>query len=343
MRKGRKVDLEFCSTHIPCIIFALLIVAPCSSAFAAFRPETIEGWTVFIDQDLANARPELTARVRSEIEDKLHTITTLLPGKRITELRRVPIFVWQGPQQGGGAYYANGSGFRADGAPASGVVGAVAIAHPADLLEWLKNVPSGLLHELTHAYHNQVLGLFDPAIKAAYRNAVDRHLYEHVTRYNGRIVARSYALANEKEYFALLTQAYYWRSSFYPFTNDQLKTYDPVGYETVRSAWEDRPGPQPSEQISINAERRSCTRIAQDNAGDPQSKAVLGVHNWANTDLSLFWISGAGIKVPYGTIVAGGYKSQPTRASENWEIDSYDSCLVTITADGLGNHLDVFP
>lgn len=343
MSQAGRIKSEFRFAFIPVLIFVLIIVVPFSSACATFKPETIEGWTVFIDTDLSAAQPELTAQVRSEMGDNLHTMTTLLPARRIMELRRVPFFIWQGPQDGPGAYYANGNGVSESGAPAHGVVGGVAIARPADLLEWLKNVPSGLLHELTHAYHNQVLGLFDPAIKAAYQNAVDHHLYENVARYNGRIVARSYARANEKEYFALLTQAYYWRSSFYPFTNDQLKAYDPVGYETVRAAWEERPGPQPNEKISVNADQGHCRHITPKNVGDLQTKTVIGIHNWAQSDLSLFWIRDAGQKVAYGTVVAEGYRSQPTRASQDWEIDLDGSCLLTITADRLGNHVDIVP
>jgi hypothetical protein len=157
------------------------------------------------------------------------------------------------------------------------------------------------------------------------------------------MVARSYALTNAGEYFALLTQAYYWRSGYYPFTNDQLKTYDPVGYETVRAVWEDRPGPQPYEKLSLSRGLRGCTRIKPNMQASPQTKAVISVHNWTGSALSFFWIRGDGQRVAYKDILPGGYRSQLTRANQSWEIDASGACLATVTIDGLGNHLDIVP
>lgn len=321
---------------------SLLTITAAFAANSEFQSERIEGWPVFIDEEMASRSPELTERIRSEIRDKLHRITTLLPGRRVEELRRVPIYVWigRGQKHGSGAYYSTGGGFG-EGGVASGAVGGVAIDDPASALAWLRNVPSGLLHELTHAYHDQILGRDDPAILAAYQNAVDRHLYENVSRYSGQMVARSYALTNKAEYFALLTQAFYWQSGYYPFTNDQLKTYDPLGYETVRAAWEDRPGPQPYEKLSLTGDGRSCTHIKPKSLASPKTNAVISIHNWTGSSLSFFWIRSDGQRVAYRDILPGGYRSQLTRANQTWEIDVKGACLATVTIDGLGNHLDI--
>jgi len=93
-----------------------------------------------------------------------------------------------------------------------------------------------VLHELAHAYHFLVLGESHPQITAAYRHAVERGLYESVD-YAGGGKRRAYALVNEKEYFAELSEAYFGRNDYYPFTRAELQQYDPVGYALVQRLW----------------------------------------------------------------------------------------------------------
>jgi hypothetical protein len=320
------------------MVFFLLAAA--FPAQAAFQAESIEGWRVYVDGGVPK---DLADKIRAALHDKLQTITTLLPPPRIEELRHVPIFVFQGAgkRAGSGAYYANGSDFAEDGAePPEGVQGGVAIADPQAVLDWLDRVPSGILHELSHAYHDQVLGMDNPAILAAWQHAVDAHLYENVKRANGEVAAKSYALTNKAEYFALLTQAYYWKSGYYPFDKADLKSYDPQGYAAVRSAWEDRPGPQPQFKISKPAPPGCPSGYA---SRQRNMKAVISVHNWTDAPLTFTWVRPDGTKVPYKDIPAGGYRSQPTYASQVWEIGAAGKCLAGLIVGPLGQHVDVMP
>jgi hypothetical protein len=45
------------------------------------------------------------------------------------------------------------------------------------------------------------------------------------------------ALTNEYEYFAELSEAYFWRNDFFPFNRNQLYEYDPMGAEMIRTGW----------------------------------------------------------------------------------------------------------
>jgi hypothetical protein len=65
-------------------------------------------------------------------------------------------------------------------------------------------------------------------------------------------------MTNEREYFALLTQAYYERSGFFPFTREDLRKYDPVGFELARDAWEFRPGPVPAYLLKSSDPENGC-------------------------------------------------------------------------------------
>jgi hypothetical protein len=50
-------------------------------------------------------------------------------------------------------------------------------------------------------------------------------------------VGRAYALNNYLEFFAELTEAYFVRNDFFPFTRDELRQYDAVGYAMIESVW----------------------------------------------------------------------------------------------------------
>ena len=96
------------------------------------------------------------------------------------------------------------------------------------------------VHEFCHTI-DSTLTRIDPAWRdrkdAAYRNAVNKGLYKD-----------TYAIGNASEYFAEIAQAYFdcnrvnnWNHG--PIgRREQLKIYDPAGYELVRSAFNLGPG-----------------------------------------------------------------------------------------------------
>ena len=83
-----------------------------------------------------------------------------------------------------------------------------------------------LLHECAHAVHHHLFDYENPAIKAAYENAMGRHLYQG-----------KYADTNHKEYFAEVSCAYFGHLNYEPKTRDELKKYDPVGYHMMELTW----------------------------------------------------------------------------------------------------------
>ncbi len=84
-----------------------------------------------------------------------------------------------------------------------------------------------LLHEFAHAVHDQLLGFDHSGIKAAYKQAVERKLYDPA----------QYVSTNEKEFFAELTCAYYDQLHHYPKIRDELKKHDPVTHQLLDSIW----------------------------------------------------------------------------------------------------------
>ncbi|MCP5519997.1 MAG: exo-alpha-sialidase [Verrucomicrobiales bacterium] len=104
--------------------------------------------------------------------------------------------------------------------------------------------PAVILHELAHAYHDQVLGFDNPEILAAYERAKAAGSYENVLLYTGERV-RHYGLTDHKEYFAEGTEAYFYRNDFYPFVRAELKEHDAALHDLLKQIWEDESLQQP--------------------------------------------------------------------------------------------------
>ena len=110
----------------------------------------------------------------------------------------------------------------------------VHVTRAASLLErhhMLKH-PMVILHELAHAYHDEILGFDEPRIDAAYKAAMEQGLYQDVLYYTGKRV-KAYATTNRMEYFAEGVEAYFYRNDFYPFVRAELKEYDPVLHDLL--------------------------------------------------------------------------------------------------------------
>jgi hypothetical protein len=84
-----------------------------------------------------------------------------------------------------------------------------------------------LLHEFAHAVHDQLLGSDHAGISAAYRQAMERKLYDREV----------YASTNSHEFFAELTCSYLDRLGYYPHTRADLKKHDPATFQLMESVW----------------------------------------------------------------------------------------------------------
>ena len=115
----------------------------------------------------------------------------------------------------------------------------VHITRAASILDrqQLAKHPSVVLHELSHGFHDQILGGYDePRILAAYEKAMKAGIYDGVLDHRGRKV-RAYAASTPMEYFAEGTEAYFDRNDFYPFVRAELKEHDPVLHDLLEEIW----------------------------------------------------------------------------------------------------------
>jgi hypothetical protein len=93
-----------------------------------------------------------------------------------------------------------------------------------------------ILHELSHAVHLQLFGPDNPHVKAAYRQAMERKLYDEAEDVYGK-KRKPYARVNDREYFAELSCAYLNKLHYFPFNREDLKKHDPTGYKMMEATW----------------------------------------------------------------------------------------------------------
>src|SRR4051794_31138119 len=151
----------------------------------------LEGWTVRVDDRLLSGPDrDLGSRALRFLEARLADIKVVVaPGPR-GKLQVVPIVL---DLSHGGLrsmqYHPSAGWLRAHGYSAE-LARCVHIPEAADLptARNINEQPWVVLHELAHAYHDQVLGFDDPRIVQAYRAFKESSRGDSVLLYDGRRV-----------------------------------------------------------------------------------------------------------------------------------------------------------
>lgn len=240
----------------PIAILLLLALAPAISADPAatlsaspaarervgwVETQTLDlhGWKVRADRKLLEAGAGSEgARALSMLANHLERLTILLPEKQLGQMRGFGIFIEVHHPELAAMQYHPGVEWLVERGYDPKLVKMVHIPRAKDLLsrsEMLKH-PAVILHELAHAYHDQVLGFDDPRVLAAYRAAMEKGIYEKSLLFNGSTV-KHYATTNEKEYFAESTEAYFYHNDFYPFVRAELRLHDPAAFALMETIW----------------------------------------------------------------------------------------------------------
>jgi hypothetical protein len=202
---------------------------------SVYQQESIQGFRILINPTVL-AHPQKAREMRQELSSQLTAITRIMPAKPLSALRKVRIWVEWENQAGAAAFHPSAvwlqqNGYNPDKA------GCIEVSNTRNFVQWSRtDQPWLLLHELAHAYHHLVLGDVHAGIRTAYQHALNQRLYQSVNYIKGGN-QKAYALTNEKEYFAELSEAYFGRNDFYPFNRTELKTYDPMGYRLMEKIW----------------------------------------------------------------------------------------------------------
>jgi hypothetical protein len=209
---------------------------------SAYVERQVEGWTALVNRDLLEGgdHEELGRDALRLLESKLDEIGRAVPPPALAELRKVRI--WLGVNDGHApcAEYHPSRDWLAEHGFNPDKARAVEIGNARRFLDWSKDQPAMILHELAHAYHHQVLGFDHRGIRDAHRRAVESKAYDAVLHINGR-TERAYALNDPQEFFAEASEAYFGTNDFFPFVRAELRQHDPETATLLKELWEEVP------------------------------------------------------------------------------------------------------
>ncbi|MEP4078264.1 metallopeptidase [Haloferula sp.] len=217
--------------------------APVPAKPNAHELHKIEGWEVHVDRRLLEgSEKDLGSRALKLIEGRLHEIVVILPADKVKRLQQVPIWIdLSHGELKSMQYHPSKSWLKKNGYDPALAKG----FHIPDASRFASakhhhTQPWATLHELAHAYHDQVLGFDQKEVHQAWVKFCESKKYEEVRHISGRMRPH-YALTNQKEFFSEMTEAYFGMNDFYPYHRDDLRMAEPEIFDLMKSIW----GPLP--------------------------------------------------------------------------------------------------
>lgn len=198
-----------------------------------YQTNVVEGWTVVINKRLVEEDSTATDKALELLGRQLRQIEQVVPAPAVAKLREVTL--WFSPPYPSvipKAEYHPGAGWLREHGRNPEMVKGVEFTNIRIFEAETERMPNFALHELSHAYHDRFLpdGFENAEIKAAYERAKTEGLYDKVDRWAGKgrpyTHERAYAMTNPMEFFAELSEAFFARNDFYPFTREELKQHD---------------------------------------------------------------------------------------------------------------------
>ena len=224
-----------------CVLILTVFTLAAQKDANYYKPviKDVEGWTIAVEPRLLKKEnQEVANKAFVALANHLQRVKFILPEAKVKELQKLPIRLELNNQLlGSMQYHPSRSWLRANRHDPA-LVKHVHIPRAKALYDrgmWAKH-PYVVMHELAHAYHDQVLSFDNKEIIEAYNAAKKAGIYEKVLLYTGRTV-RHYGLNNHKEYFAESTEAYLGVNDFYPFVRGELKQHDPRMYKIMEKVW----------------------------------------------------------------------------------------------------------
>ncbi len=197
----------------------------------------IEGWTVREDDRLLEPPNEaIGAQALRFLEARLADIKAVMAADPLKKLQGVAIVLdlshgkLRTMQYHPSPEWLRDNGYSIDLAKCVHIPVAADLATPRNI----NQQPWVVLHELAHAYYDQVLGFEEPRILKAYEDFKRNGHGEATLLYDGTRT-RHYALTDHKEFFAEMTEAYFGLNDFFPFNRAELMTAEPEIFDLMQT------------------------------------------------------------------------------------------------------------
>ena len=227
------------------VIFVLDLSAADRPALpTAHTTRNVEGWSVRVDDRLlSGAGAALGERALKLLSARLVAITFVVPEPALAKLRAVTIQLDRDHGELRPMQYHPSRGWLKEKGYSEALAKCVHIPSAEYFLSPfdVHRMPWVVLHELAHAYHDQVLGFDEPRLVAAWQKFRDGGKYQSVLTSYGAM-REHYGLNNAKEFFAEMTESYFGSNDFHPFVAGELKKVEPEIFALLAEIW----GPLPS-------------------------------------------------------------------------------------------------
>jgi Glucose-regulated metallo-peptidase M90 len=236
MPAAATIAMLMLSSHLWAAVPATQPIPPKPQAHTVMH---VEGWTVHVDDRLVSGGEKfLGKRALLLLGHQLSNVTMAAPPEKLARLKEVRI--WLDLSHGNlrsAQYHPSKRWLRTNGYDEA----LTKVVHIPDAAGFVSprlqhDQPWMVLHELAHAYHDQVLGFDEPRIAAAWRKFVDSKKYNSIRHVGGRKM-RHYALTDEKEFFAEMSEAYFGKNDFFPFDAVELEREEPQIYKLLVEIW----------------------------------------------------------------------------------------------------------
>jgi len=240
---------KLCAFILSCMLVSSAVFAE-ESAFEQLKPEDavkhtiqkVEGWTVHVDEKLLKEpfkeRGDLALRL---LANELLRIRLRLPESRIRDLQTVHIH-FDLKHKLTSMQYHPGKGWLVNNGYDPKLVKCVHIPRVDRFVNHLRShsQPWALMHELAHAYHDQFLGFENRSVKGTFDRFVKENgkQFESIRHINGHNT-KHYALTNEKEFFAEMTESFIGTNDFFPFVRGELRAELPEVHALMKAVWMD--------------------------------------------------------------------------------------------------------
>ena len=208
---------------------------------ARFDPivRNVEGWKIHIEPALIDGEHrEEGTKALTMLANHLQRIKILVPAEPLKKMQALEIWIEHSHPTLKPMQYHPSQSWLVANKHDPRLTRKVHIPQARELFsrsQLLKH-PAVILHELAHAYHDQILTFEHPEVLAAYNKAKAAGTYENVLLYTGKKV-KHYGLTNHKEYFAEGTEAFFYHNDFYPFVRAELKEHDPALHDVLVKIW----------------------------------------------------------------------------------------------------------
>ncbi|HEY3321661.1 MAG TPA: metallopeptidase [Planctomycetota bacterium] len=223
----------------------------------AHTVRAIEGWTVHVDNRLLDGDDaEIGGRALQLLGMRLADIKLVVAPDRLKALQEVPMWLDRTHGRLTSMQYHPSAGWLRENGYSAAMEKCVHIPDARGFADprHQQRQPWCVLHELAHAYHDRVLGFDEKRIKAAWQQAKDSGRYDAVLLIDGRTV-KHYAMTNEKEFFAEMSEAYFGVNDFYPFNRAELLKENPELHRLLREIW--GPVPDPAKEAPEATQKKA--------------------------------------------------------------------------------------